>query len=77
MSLEYEDLASTAEIPLCVGQCWDIPQIDEELGTISVCEILSFNENKLQFFHSLDPTITKDSQTKMVTKTAESRITKN
>ena len=29
----------------------------------------------LQFFHSLDPTITQDSLTKMVTKTAESRIT--
>ena len=29
----------------------------------------------LEFFHSLDPTITHDSLTKMVTKTAESRIT--
>ena len=29
----------------------------------------------LQFFHSLDPTITQDSLTKMATKTAESRIT--
>ena len=29
----------------------------------------------LQFFHSLDPTITQDSLAKIVTKTAESRIT--
>ena len=29
----------------------------------------------LQFFHSLDPTITQESLTKMVIKTAESRIT--
>ena len=28
-----------------VGQCWGIPLIDEELGTTSVYEILSFNEN--------------------------------
>ena len=33
-----------SEIPLRVGQCWGIPWVDEELGTTSVYEILSFNE---------------------------------
>ena len=45
MSLECEDPASTAEVPLRVGQCWGIPILDEELGSTSVYEILSFNEN--------------------------------
>ena len=32
-------------VSLRVGQCWGFPILDEELGSTSVYEILSFNKN--------------------------------
>ena len=62
ISLTCEDPTSTEEVPMCIGQCWSLPWLDEELGSTSVYEILSFNEQTdyvslLQWKSSTDLTV--------------------
>ena len=62
ISLTCEDSTSTEEVPMRIGKCWSLPWLDEELGSTSVYEILSFNEQTddvslLQWKSSSDLTV--------------------
>ena len=44
ISLACESPSSTEEVPLRIGQCWSFSRLGGQLGSTSVYEIVSFNE---------------------------------